>query len=434
VTIVSQFLGYLFQYFLAYFANILNVLESGGWLVFMIVFFAIMYKIYMNGIQGKFIGSLKWTYLRIRVPEDNVRNPRSMEEALNTIHGIEKKPDLLEIYLDGFIPPWFSLEMRGTSEGVSYIMRVLAGNAPMIQAAIYAQYPDAEIEEVGDYTTPYALENLEKEFDIWGTEMVLSKEDEYPIKTYIDFEDQFAEDSRFVDPMATVSEVMGTLKPGEEIWLQIMARPVFSDSWKDAGKNAALKIAGREVPKKQTMVDQAFETLGNTVAAFVGGGAEAPKKDKGVDLGVLRLTPGEVDLIKAIQRNVSKHAFQTQVRIIYIAAKPVFNRKLRVNAMLGLFRQFAGSNSFKPSPRFTTSRPVYGFIKTRQSYRKNRLLKRYLQRYFGESGFILNTEELATMYHFPVEYVKAPSVERARAKRGEAPQNIPLAPEDLPLA
>jgi len=343
---------------------------------------------------------------------------------------------LLEIYLDGFVPPWFSMEIRAKSGEVSFVMRVLQAHSQIIQAAIYAQYPDAEIEEIAeDYMDAFPQKDLEKTYDCWGTEEILDKPDFWPIKTYIDFEDQFAEDSKLVDPMAAITEYMGNLKPGEEIWLQIVARPAFRKDWADKGKAEALKIAGREAPKKLNLFEQSIQTIGSIVAAIVPIGAPAEgKKDSKNDLGVLKLTPGEVDAIKAIQRTVGKVVFECLVRIIYVAEKPVYNKRARIPAMLGLFRQFIGANGFKPNPHFTTSRPVYAFVKSRQRKRKHRLMKRFRLRYFAEAGQVLNTEELATMYHYPVVYTKTPIVDRARAKRGEAPGNVPFAPEDLPLA
>ena len=435
MALASQFFGYFFSYFFAYFANLLNVLGAGGWIVFLILTIAILYKVYMDSIQTKFVLAIKWTFLRIRVPEENQRNPRSMEEAFNAIHGIEKKPDLLEIYLDGWIQPWLSLEMRGTSEGMSFVMRVPTGNVPLVQAAIYAQYPEAEIEEVPDYTATFPLDRLEKDFDVWGTELTLAKDSNYPIKTYIDFEDTFAEESRFVDPIASISEVLGNLKPGEEIWIQITARPAILEDWREKGQNLALKLSGRDVEPDKSFFESFIEVLikvAQTILTF--GVKEESKKDSKNDLGMLKLTPGEVDRVKAIQRNSSKAAYQSQIRLIYIAAMPVFARRLRAAAMLGLIRQFMGANSFRLNSRFTTSRPVYGFVKRRQSFRKKRLLQRYQWRYFAESGYELNVESLATLFHFPVEYSKAPSIERSRAKKGEAPHNVPLASDEFPLA
>ena len=435
MTTLSIYLGFLVQTFFAYFANLFDVIITGGWLVFVVLLGAILYRSYMDSVQTKYIMAMKWSFLRIRVPEENTRNPRSMEEAFNAMHGIEKKPDLLEIYLDGYIQSWVSLELRGTHEGVSFIMRVPTGNVPLVQSAIYAQYPDAEIEEVSDYMTNYPVDRIEKDFDLWATEFNLREPDAYPIKTYVEFEDEFAEESRYVDSIASITEVLGNVKPGEELWMQILARPAILADWKTEGKELALKLAGRDTPKKPYLVEQAFVNLGTTVGAVVSLGAKPEEKKKEKDmLGLLKLTPGEVDLIKSIQRNVSKAGYECQFRIMYVAALPVYSRRMRVNAMLGLLRQFIGANSFALNGRFTTSRPTYGFVSRRQMQRKRRSLKRMQQRYFGESGFVLNVEELATMYHFPVEYAKGPSIERTKAKRGEAPHNVPLSSSDLPIA
>jgi hypothetical protein len=38
----------------------------------------------------------------------------------------------------------------------------------------------------------------------------------------------------------------------------------------------------------------------------------------------------------------------------------------------------------------------------------------------------LNTEELASIYHFPVLKVKAPALIRSLSRKGEAPPNLPV--------
>lgn len=42
-----------------------------------------------------------------------------------------------------------------------------------------------------------------------------------------------------------------------------------------------------------------------------------------------------------------------------------------------------------------------------------------------EDGFMLSDEELATIYHLPTKFVRAPAIERAKAGAGGAPENIP---------
>ena len=46
----------------------------------------------------------------------------------------------------------------------------------------------------------------------------------------------------------------------------------------------------------------------------------------------------------------------------------------------------------------------------------------------GAPSFILNVEELATIFHFPMATVKAPLLKKTEAKRGEAPFSLPVSP------
>ena len=43
---------------------------------------------------------------------------------------------------------------------------------------------------------------------------------------------------------------------------------------------------------------------------------------------------------------------------------------------------------------------------------------------------ILNTEELATIYHFPTTFVEAPALQRLGSRRGEPPAELPIATDN----
>jgi hypothetical protein len=440
VASASELLSLFFQSYLGFFRAFGVIFSSGGWAVFLLLFFVILFKVYMETIRRKYIESLRWTFLQVRVPQENLRTPRAMEEVLHGLHGLQRPPDLIDTYIDGYVQSWLSLELRGTRDGVSFILRIPAGNQQQMEAAIYAQYPDAEIEEVADYALPYTNDRIEKDIDVWGTELMLSKPDPYPIKTYVDFEDQFAEEDRLVDPMAIMTEFLSALRPGEEIWIQILIRPVIDElpKWQKEGMTLALELAGRPVPKSATRIEKAFGLLGKalTVITTLAPGATAGEEKKEDVLGALKLTPGEIDIVRAIQRNVSKVGFQTKIRIVYVGPTAIFSRRLAQPIIYGMFRPFTAFNlnSFRPDNRVSVSRPTYGFVKIRQRRRKHRVLRKYRQRYFREKGYLLNVEELATVYHPPISSVKTPTLERSRAKKGEAPINVPIAPEELPLA
>jgi hypothetical protein len=50
----------------------------------------------------------------------------------------------------------------------------------------------------------------------------------------------------------------------------------------------------------------------------------------------------------------------------------------------------------------------------------------YRERLMPKDVNILNTEELATIYHFPTKMVEAPMVHRIEAKKGEPPAGLPV--------
>jgi hypothetical protein len=80
----------------------------------------------------------------------------------------------------------------------------------------------------------------------------------------------------------------------------------------------------------------------------------------------------------------------------------------------------------------TKTKIEYFFIKRRLFLRKKNIFFRYLLRerplYPKKGGdFILNIEELATIFHPPINAaVSASFVERVAYKKGESPNNLPV--------
>jgi hypothetical protein len=72
----------------------------------------------------------------------------------------------------------------------------------------------------------------------------------------------------------------------------------------------------------------------------------------------------------------------------------------------------------------------YFLKKKREAGKKTKILDAFRQRsYFympyDRKAFVLNTEELPTIFHFPGRVAETPTFGRIEAKKGEAPTDLP---------
>jgi hypothetical protein len=53
-------------------------------------------------------------------------------------------------------------------------------------------------------------------------------------------------------------------------------------------------------------------------------------------------------------------------------------------------------------------------------------LSGFVKAYFHHHTFVLNVEELASMWHFPGQILKVPTLERIESKEASPPTNLPI--------
>ena len=157
-----------------------------------------------------------------------------------------------------------------------------------------------------------------------------------------------------------------------------------------------------------------------------------PAKPGETDFGIFKLTPGETEVIKAIERSVSKTGFDCGVRILYLASADKSNISHQFG-LLGCFRQYGtlNLNGFTKIRDTNIDYPWQDFREINSRRKKRRMLAAYRRRAwfyppFARRPFVLNSEELATIYHFPGGVVTTPSLSRIPSKKGEPPANLPF--------
>lgn len=394
----------------------------------------VFWETWVGYVRAVFISKMKWVLLEIKIPREIAKSPKAMESILAGFHGTSRSGNAFERYWIGWLTTWFSLEIVGDATGVHFYVWTQEFFRRMVESQIYAQYPSCEIREAEDYTklTPGAMPNAE--WTMWGSEFVLSKPDAYPIKTYLDYDlvdISSKEEERKIDPMSALVEFFGTFKNTERLWLQMIVRPA-GDAWQKEGKAIVDKMGGR-TPKSKPSYLGLFVDLINGILGVIFGAAEAkpaPKKENSMS-GFLSMSPGEREVVEAIETNTSKIGFEVGIRFIYMAKNEDYNA-LAIPALNGIFRQYASPNlnGFKLNGNVSTSID-YVFKKTREYSRKRRIYNAYRLRAFFHPPYrgkpmVLSSTELATVYHFPGMVVPSSAMERIEAKKGASPPNLPV--------
>ncbi|HLC44748.1 MAG TPA: hypothetical protein VJK50_02810 [Patescibacteria group bacterium] len=422
------------------FSTVGYLLSHGGWVVFLFVGLYMLWLLFVLYKENRFIYSHKWITLAIDVPKENEQTFLAVEQFFAQLHSIHENFTFGEYYFGGERIMWISLEIVSFGGQIKYMVHTPEKFLKLIESALYAQYPGAEIRKVEDYMKNLPPYNAETSYyDLFGTELKLIKEDAYPIRTYRAFEHQASQ--IIVDPLAGVLEALATAKPHELIAVQYIIRPI-DDDWKESARELVKKLIGtrEEAPKKSGIGDIFDSVLNGILGIFIAAGEAETKKTmvrEEPPTLMMHLSPGEKDVVAAIQQNISKIGYQTKIRLLYLAPKDKFRKEAK-QTMVGAFRQFDDTNlnGLKPDTRKTWTVVHYKFSKTLETpfvkflsdRRKKRFIRFFKARSFskGAKFFILNIEELATVFHFPLVTVKTPQVTKTEITKGEAPINLPI--------
>jgi len=383
-------------------------------LIFALLDLRLIYK------RAQFIAKQTYVLLEIKLPREVFKSPLSMEIFFTSLFQTGLMGNWVEKYWKGQTSPWFSLELVSIEGAIHFFIWTRKGFQNVIEASLYSQFPGIEIYESPDYTLPLSFDP--EKIGLWAKEFSLTKSDAYPIKTYIDYGmDKDPKEEFRIDPMTPLIEFMGSLGREHQVWIQIVIR-----AHKAEDKNPA---DGKPMDKK--WVENAKEEIKKI--------QEKTKGEKGEDGKpgpARRSTKGEDDVIYALERSISKLGFDVGIRAIYTAPKDIFVSG-NVAGIIGGLRNYNSNNlnGFRPQPYPEGEYELFPFIKRPArtiNKEKRKILDAYKHRAyfyneFKRPTFVLNTEELATIYHFPAGGLEtSPSFARIGSKKSEAPSNLPV--------
>lgn len=272
-------------------------------------------------------------------------------------------------------------------EEISFYIAVPSVFKNFIEKQVQSFYPKASIEPINDYNI------FNQKGENAASYLMLAKSEFLPIRTYKNLE---------ADPLDNIVNAFTKLeKEGEGMAMQILIRPASVGWFLKAQKIINLMKQGKTF-----------------TAALSGGGvldilsSGTPKVQDIVKKTDFYQSPQiEQETIKAVENKISKVVFETNVRLITSSTTKERAENLLAN-LEGAFNQFTDPmfNSFKIIRPKNIQNIIYSF-----SFRL-----------FDESQkFVLNSEELASIYHFPSSTSEVPKIKWQKAKAAQPPLNLP---------
>lgn len=289
----------------------------------------------------------------------------------------------------------FSFEIVANHKKIAFYIVAPRDHGRYIEQQVHAHYPDAVIEEVDDYNIFHpngvivaATTNTVRDFI-------------FPIKTYNKME---------TDPMNSILNVMSKLEGDEGIAVQYVVRSSKGKWHRDSGKLV------REVHQGKT-VKEALRQRGASkifaVVADIFKAAKPKNPNDTLNTPMNKLTAMEEEMLKGVEEKNGKAGLDVNLRII-VSAENKGKAQIYLDNLSSAYSQYnyyEYGNSFRNKIK-----------RGKQSI----ILKDFIFRRFNKKiSFLLNTEEMASLYHLPLKNAETPNILWLSAKMAPAPTDIP---------
>ncbi len=318
--------------------------------------------------------------LLLQVPRTNDKKELAAEQMFASLQGLLTLPRAgAGLFKPTIKRERLSFEIAVLKKRIGFYVWVPRYLTSFVEEQIYAQYPSVQISEVPDYTM-----NQEQEFaTTLIAELKLTQNDVLPIKTFQSFE---------VDPLAAITATLAKFEDDEEAWVQMLLKPA-AHQWHRKSERylAGLKSGGKTTTSGMIKMLWAPPESSSTPA---------------------KLAEHEQVRASSAEAKSQTLAFECQVRVVYRGNANLPVAKLRMQSIIASYKQF-------------NTTYLNGF-ETKRIIEDHFLVAHYRSRAFNRAGYILNIEEVATLYHLPHTTVETPYILWASSQTAEPPANLPI--------
>ncbi|MFH1597556.1 MAG: type IV secretory system conjugative DNA transfer family protein [Patescibacteria group bacterium] len=352
--------------------------------------------------QRRLSNTFSMVTLMVTVPkesldEDDERKPLEeklavAEAFMSTVGGMISQKGIRAFLLGR--SDHFAFEIVANKGLISFYVTVPCYMQQYMEQQIQAQYHRSQIEVVEDYNifTPRGV--------IEAAYLKLKKRSMFPILTYKKLGS---------DPLNSLTNVLSKFQEDEGAVLQIMARSSHP-AWHKAGAKVATEMSqGKNV--KDAMKSSNPSILGQIGKTALASTKKSKKDDYEYD-EPRRLTPMEEETVKGLEEKTAKAGLDVNIRII-VSSPDGQRAKANIRNIADAFSQYSGYEY------------INAFVKKRV-WRKSKIIRDFIYRNFSEKNkFILNAEEIASVYHFPLPNTETPNIRWLVAKKSAPPVNMP---------
>lgn len=317
--------------------------------------------------------------LLLQVPRTNDKKELAAEQMFASLHGLLTFPP--KKFFDSATHESISLEIAVLNKSIAFYVCIPEFLKDFVEEQIYAQYPTVQISIVNDYSANLAPGNV----SIAGTEIKMTASDALPIKTFQSFE---------VDPLAAITASLAKFENNEEAWIQLIIKPA-SKNWHRKNERYVSSLRG------------GGKAGGSAIFSALWNPPEYSKTEV-----ANKLTEYDQARARSAEEKSHKLGFESTLRIIYRGQVSHPEAVLRLQSIIAGFKQFNTTylNGFEQGKILTD----------------NSVINSYQARKFSAKSFVLNIEEIATLYHLPHTNVETPYILWASAQTSEPPTHLPL--------
>lgn len=362
------------------------------WYVWLPIVLILTFLTFRNYRQIDSIKAIESVLLILEIPKANDKSELAAEQLFASLHGILR--DRVELKRNGGFQEHLSFEIASVDGQIRFYVWVPKNLQSFVEGQIYSQYPSVQIHTADeDYVAHERRHSV-----VYTSDLTLTDSEFLPIKTFQSFE---------VDPLAGITGTLAKLEStGEELWVQVLVRPI-ADDWHKASDSWVKTVKNGNPLAILTGEGFNLRWVGGLFAAL----AKPPEQGSLTAGAPKELSERNKTRIAEAEKKATKLGYQVKIRMAYLG-ESTSNAKQRMQAIVGTFKQYNSTN-------------LNGFRMTGGSFKKEDLAK-YKARLFIDRGYILNIEELASVFHLPHTNVETPNIVWASNKTAEPPAKLPV--------